>query len=448
VPTNSPARPNILYIHSHDTGRYIQPYGYAVPTPNLQRLAEQGVLFRQNFAAAPTCSPSRAALLTGMVPHSCGQLGLVNRGFVLADPTQHVAHTLRAAGYATTLIGVQHVVRDPATTGYDQILSRGPGGGRAEHVTPAALEFLSHAPKQPFFLDVGFTETHRVFHEADPQASQAEDARYTRPPAPLPDTPETRRDMANFIASARVLDLSVGAILNALEANGLADHTLVISTTDHGIAFPAMKCNLTDHGIGVLLIIRGPGGFAGGKVVDAMVSHLDLFPTICDLAGVEQPSRLQGTSLLPLVNGQVDHLHDEIVAEVNYHAAYEPQRCVRTTRWKYIRRFLDRPTPLLANCDDGFSKSLWLDHGWGERPVPAEQLYDLIFDPNEANNLAADPDHAAVLKEMRQRLDRWMQRTSDPLLSGPVPPAPDAVVNAPDDVSPSSVRPTATRGSA
>jgi arylsulfatase A-like enzyme len=339
------------------------------------------------------------------------------------------------------------VVRDPHTSGYDRVLTDGPGRGLAKNVTPAAVEFLDNAPQQPFFLDVGFTETHRVFHEADPSINPAEDARYVRPPAPLPDTPETRRDMANFIASARVLDESVGAVLAALERNGLAENTLVISTTDHGIAFPAMKCNLTDHGIGVLLIMRGPGGFSGGRVVDAMVSHLDLLPTICDLAGVEKPARLQGTSLLPLVNGEVEQIHDEIVAEVNYHAAYEPQRCIRTSRWKYIRRFLDYPTPLLANCDDGFSKSVWMDHGWAERPVAPEQLYDLMFDPNEANNLVADPAHAEVLKEMRQRLDRWMQRTADPLLAGPIPPAPEAVVNAPGDVSPSSMRPTASSGS-
>src|SRR5579884_4288160 len=104
-------RPNILYMHSHDTGRYVQPYGYAIPTPNIQRLAEEGVLFRRAFCTAPTCSPSRASLLTGQYAHCCGMLGLVNRGFELAHPERHLAHTLRAAGYRTILMGVQHVVR-------------------------------------------------------------------------------------------------------------------------------------------------------------------------------------------------------------------------------------------------------------------------------------------------------------------------------------------------
>ena len=106
-------RPNILYLHSHDTGRYIQPYGHNVPTPNLQVLAEQGVLFRQSFCAGPTCSPSRACLVTGMWPHSSGMIGLAHRGFALNDYTQHIVHTMRQAGYHSTLIGVQHVAARP-----------------------------------------------------------------------------------------------------------------------------------------------------------------------------------------------------------------------------------------------------------------------------------------------------------------------------------------------
>ncbi|MGH2353794.1 MAG: sulfatase-like hydrolase/transferase, partial [Chloroflexota bacterium] len=155
------APPNVLYIHSHDTGRYIQPYGYAVPTPNLQRLAEEGVLFRQNFCVAPTCSPSRAGLLTGQYAHSCGQLGLAHRGYELQHPERHLAWTLRNAGYSTTLIGIQHVVRDPATTGYERVVET---NRRAETVAPAAVELLRSRPPEPVFLDVGFSETPRKFH--------------------------------------------------------------------------------------------------------------------------------------------------------------------------------------------------------------------------------------------------------------------------------------------
>jgi N-sulfoglucosamine sulfohydrolase len=421
--------PHILYIHSHDTGRYVQPYGYAVPTPNLQRLAEQGILFRQAFCAAPTCSPSRAALLTGQCAHSSGMLGLAHRGFSLYDYGQHILHTLRGVGYHAALVGHQHIASDPAAIGYDSVEAP---NGPLERVVPAARAFLDHAPARPFFLSVGFFETHREFHEPGPR----EDARYCLPPAPLPDVPQTRQDMAAFKASAQVLDQAVGAVLDALDANGLAENTLVICTTDHGIAFPGMKCNLTDHGTGVMLIVRGPGGFVGGQVCDAMVSHVDLFPTICELLEIDRPVWLQGRSIWPLILGEEEEINDAIFAEVTYHAAYEPQRAVRTRRWKYIRRFEHRPGPVLPNCDDSPSKDVWLEHGWRERAPAREQLYDLVFDPNESHNLAGDPAMVEVLAEMRGRLERWMRATDDPLLRGPVPAPPGVQVNDPDGLSP------------
>ncbi len=433
VPANAQTKrlPNIVYLHSHDTGRYLQPYGHAVPSPNLQKLAEGGMLFRQAFDAAPTCSPSRACLLTGCNAHTNGMLGLAHRGFSLKDYKQHIAHTLRPAGYHSVLLGLQHIARDPAIIGYDQVVK--PKSMRVEDVTPGAVEFFNKAPKdKPFFADIGFFETHREFRKPGPQ----EDARYAFPPAPIPDTPETRADMAAFKASARALDNAVGEILKAIEVNGLAENTLIISTTDHGVPFPSMKCNLTDHGIGVSLIMRGPGGFTGGKVCDAMVQHLDLFPTLCELAGVAKPKWLEGKSLLPLARGEVKEIHEQIFAEVNYHASYEPKRAVRTQRYKYIKYFDNRRKPNLPNCDDGLSKTVWLEHGWKDQAMPAEQLYDLTFDPNEVQNLAGEPRHAATLQDMRKRLDTWMRATSDPLLSGFVAAPEGAVANDPDGISP------------
>jgi arylsulfatase A-like enzyme len=424
-------RPNIIYLHSHDTGRYVQPYGFGVPTPNIQRLAEEGVLFRQAFCAAPTCSASRTALLTGQSPHSAGMTGLVNRGWQLNDYNQHLLHTLRGAGYHTVLGGLQHLHQERTHLGFDQIIAP-PKSTMVAEVAPAAAAFLQNAPQQPFFLDVGFFETHRDFPQADPAA-----ARYLRPPAPLPDTPDTRQDMADFVEMAGELDRGVGIILDALAAAGLAENTLVIQTTDHGLAFPAMKCNLTDHGIGVLLIMRGPGGFTGGQVYDAMISHIDLFPTLCEYLNVAPPSWLQGKSLLPVIRGEHDEINDAIFAEVTYHAAYEPQRAIRTQRHKYIRRYGERTKLVLPNCDDSLSKDLWLAAGWQEREVATEQLYDLRFDPNEMQNLAALPAYADTLQDLRQRLDQWMTTTADPLLNQqPAPAPPGTVVNDPDGLSP------------
>lgn len=424
------APPNIVYIHSHDTGRYVQPYGHGIDTPNIQLLADQGVLFREAFCAAPTCSGSRASLLTGQYCHQNGMFGLAHRGWSLHDPTRHWVHALRDAGYHSSLIGEQHIAADPASIGYDQIYEI--DSNHAENVVPAATEAIARAP-EPFFLSVGFFETHRSF--AAP--TSVRDTLYSQPPAGLPDTQLTREDMAAFKASARSLDQGIGAVLNALHQSGLAERTLILCTTDHGLAFPNAKATLFDRGTGVMMIMRGPGGFTGGKVIDAMVSHLDVYPTLCEVAGVDKPPFLEGESLLPLVKGEVETLHDEIFTEMTFHAAYQPQRAVRTERWKYIRRFHDFKYPVLANCDDSATKDIWVEHNWSKHEVAEEQLFDLLFDPSEAQNVATDPNNEAVLASMRARLARWLEETDDPIRHGSIAPPPGALVNAQTDVSPS-----------
>jgi arylsulfatase A-like enzyme len=432
--------PNILYIHSHDTGRVVQPYGFQVPTPNIQMLADQGVLFREAFCNAPTCSGSRASLLTGLYCHNNGMEGLAHRGWGLRDYGQHWVHTLRGGGYHSILVGEQHISNDPGVIGYDEIVKV--ESNKAEAVAPLTIDTLHRAKKtgKPWFMSVGFFETHRDFSVP----TSVRDTLYSLPPGNLPDLPATRRDMAEFKASVRSLDQGIGAVLHALHDLQLVDDTLVICTTDHGVAFPGAKATLTDRGTGVMLIMRGPGAFAGGKVIDQPVTHLDVYPTLCDIAAVEHPDWLQGESLIPLVRGETDRVHEATFAEMTYHAAYEPQRSVRTERWKYIRRFDDFPGPVLANCDDSASKEIWLKAGWGERTVPREQLYDLVLDPAEMENRADDPGAAATLAEMRARLEEWMRATDDPLRDGPVAPPPGAAVNEQWQVSPDE--PTRTVG--
>jgi arylsulfatase A-like enzyme len=198
-----------------------------------------------------------------------------------------------------------------------------------------------------------------------------------------------------------------------------------------------MKCNLYDGGMGVHLIMRGPGGFKGGKLCDAMISHLDLYPTLCELLAIEAPAWLQGRSFLPVLRGETHEINEAVFSEVNYHASYEPMRAVRTKRWKYIRRYDGRTHPVLPNCDDGPTKKYWVDNGWASQTIWSEALYDLLFDPNERHNLATVPDHAATLDAMKKRLDTWMRATNDPLLRGAVPAPPGARLNDPNEISPS-----------
>ena len=196
------------------------------------------------------------------------------------------------------------------------------------------------------------------------------------------------------------------------------------------------KATLYDAGTGVMLIMRGPGGFTGGRVIDAMVSHLDIYPTLCDLAGAPHPHFIQGASLIPLVHGEIERVHDLVFTEMTYHAAYEPLRAVRSSRWKYIRRFHDYDHPVLANCDDSATKEALVERGWASQPVPVDQLFDLAFDPNEACNVAQDPAYREILATMRERLDSWMEETDDPIRHGPIPAPPGAYYHDPSQASP------------
>jgi N-sulfoglucosamine sulfohydrolase len=224
-------------------------------------------------------------------------------------------------------------------------------------------------------------------------------------------------------------------VLNELDSSPERENTLVIFTTDHGMPFPGAKATLFDRGLGVMLILRGPEPFAGGRVLDELVSHIDLYPTICDHLAIERPPFLQGVSLMPLLRGEQGEVREEIFAGSTWHAAYEPQRAVRTRRHKYIRRWGDRLTPVLPNTDDGPSKDLLLREGWAEREIPGEQLYDLVFDPNEANNLIEDRAYSSVLADLRTRLRVWMEETDDPLLAGHVDPPGGVEINMPDQRS-------------
>jgi arylsulfatase A-like enzyme len=356
-------------------------------------------------------------------------LGLAHRGWSLRDYRHHIVHTLRKAGYTSVLIGEQHISKEPAIIGYDEVMKI--PTTHVESVAPLAMEVLQRPRERPLFLSVGFFETHREFL---PPGS-LRDVHYSMPPPNLPDAPEVRADVAAFKASARSLDHGVGMVLNQLDACGLHDDTLIIFTTDHGMPFPGAKATLYDRGLGVTLILRGPEPFHGGRVIDALISHIDVYPTVCEHLQIPLPPFLQGVSVLPLLRGEVREVREEIFAGSTWHAAYEPQRAVRTARHKYIRRWGDRLTPVLANTDDGPSKDLLIRNGWAEREIAKEQLYDVFYDPNEANNLVDEPEQAAVLADLRGRVEQWMRDTDDPLLAGHVDPPVGVEINLPDQLS-------------
>ena len=413
---------NIIYIHTHDTGRYIEPYGYNVCTPNLMSLAKDSLLFRNCHCAGPTCSPSRAALLTGTYPHVNGMLGLAHLGFSLKDYKQHLVNYLKENGYHTILAGVQHETDDGAlhNLSYDKVMiddTYSKSSESEQHDTQnakALSDYIKTTPKDTdIFISFGLFNPHRPFSEKGDVSSE-----YVAVPAPLPDNKETRKDFANYISGVKVADKCVGMVIDALKQTGMYDNSLIIFTTDHGIAFPLMKCNLTDAGTGVSLILKYPDNKMVGKSVDALVSQVDLFPTICDLASLKIPDYVQGKSLLPILTGTAEEINTEIFSEVTYHAAYEPKRAVRTKRYKYIRLYDPDTTYVTCNIDDGYSKAALVDYGIKEVKNDVEALYDLYLDPNEKDNLINSPKHAEILNELKEKLKDFMDATNDPLLLG------------------------------
>ncbi len=426
---------NILYLHTHDLGRYISPYGYTPQTPNLQRLAREGVLFRNAFCVAPTCSPSRAALLTGRYPHEVGMHGLTNQGWGLRDPAEHLAAHLSAHGMETVLTGVQHVTgaseEELYKLPYDRFIQPIGEAGEITHdqSTEKAIAYLREPHEQPFFLNVGYTLTHHSNWDRSFVLSREElgalDVRNQRPLSHLPDTPRARWEAAMQYRASEYLDLRLGLLFDVLEETGLAEETLVIFTTDHGPGLPGVKTHLNDRGTGVAMIIKGPGGFEGGKVMEGLSSHLDLYPTLCELLGIPPQEGLRGKSLLPWLRGEQERIHEELFHEQGYHGRYLPLRSIRTERYRYTRRLGEGGAYWMDfNADGGEAYRSMQEGGLAHVEMPEEQLFDLLGDPQELQNQVDNPHYAQVLADLRQRLDQHLADSGDPALQDAIPEPP------------------------
>ena len=427
---------NIIYFHVHDQGRYVSPYGYPVNTPNLQRVAEEGVVFRNAFCAAPSCSPSRAALLTGQYPHQVGMYGLTNQGWMLENYDHHLQKTLQNAGYETVLCGTHHVTAKNkagiAKLGYDRYLIGEEEDDAAEFRTQAAIDYLrrreADAGGKPFFLALGYDITHqskwnRSYVHGVERFGEL-DSRYVRPTPLLADTPETRWEAALQYRASELQDHHLGLLLAELDRLDLRDNTLIIYTTDHGPGLPRTKVNLTEAGVGVSLVMSGPGGFSGGRVIDSLVSHVDLFPTICDLVGADKPDRLEGSSLMPLLRNEAESVRGYVYCEQSYHGKRLPLRSVRNLRFSYVRRIGDELAEGDYGTDNSTARGIYTSLGILDGPMPKEQLFDLYRDPHEVHNVASDARYKEVLDEMRRRLDGWMAKTGDPAVADTVPVPP------------------------
>lgn len=423
------ARPNIVLIHCHDLGTWLPMYGMpSVPSPSLQRFADDSVVFESAFSTAPLCTPARSSLFTGLLPHQNGLMGLTHMGFTYSRGITTLPEKLRPHGYRSVLVGFQHEDHDPRVLGYDEVHGLG--------FLPRALEVAGRTEKwlaqphgdEPFLLTVGMWEVHRPWPTEDYEPSDPETVDV---PPYLPDNPDTRRDISEFQGSIRQMDEAFGRIIRALDASPFAENTLVVFTTDHGAAFPRAKSTLYDSGVHVAFIVRPPRTWrVGPGRRSSLVSHLDLVPSLLELAGGTAPAELEGRSFIGLLRGEPGPSDErELVLEKTYHDRYDPIRALRTKDAKYIRNFAPGPQiPLAIDLEESKTRLGMSDDMLPSKPE--EELYLVADDPWELRNVADDPQHEALKTTMADRLVYHMRRTADPLVEGaiaaPPPPVRDA----------------------
>jgi len=432
-----PTAPNVLMITCHDLGRSLHCYGMpTVHTPRLDAFAASGVRFTQAFCTAPQCSPSRSSLFTGRYPHANGMMGLGHRDFAwdLHPAERHLGQVLHDAGYATQLVGVHHESRHrdaaevAARCGMEMVSFE----ERGEVITAQAIAHLTAFAQEdrPFYLQVGYSEPHRMIaqarHEDDYMGFIGD---YITPDDTLNvtvlpylrDTPGTRRELAELQGAVRYVDTAIGDLLDALHAQGREADTLVIFTTDHGVALPRAKCALYDPGLEVALMLRLPArGWNGGRVLDALLSNVDVFPTILDALGLPVSATVQGRSFRPLLDGEAYIPRECVYGEMTYHDYYDPRRAIRTAQHKLIVNFTAAP----AFMDPSQSWRPRSDTTTPANPKlayhPLMELYDLAADPWEQHDCADDPAYATVRTDLLAQLGAWMRDTGDPLLKGAV----------------------------
>lgn len=402
-------RENVLIVHWHDLGRNLAAYGASgVRSPNLDRLAAEGILFTDAHAAAPLCSPSRGAIFSGRYPHDNGLIGLAHHGWEYRDDVQTLPALLGEAGWYTALFGMQHESAYPSRLGYHEFDVR---NSFCDHVVGRAQNWLRRFPPTPFLLTAGFFETHRPYPaqrypRSDPDGFDV--------PSYLPDVPAVRGDLAEFHGSIEVADTAVGELLDTLEAEGFTDNTWVVFLTDHGEAFPRAKSTLYSRGTGIAFIVCPPRRRAiAPRVYDNLFSGVDVLPTLLDLLGVPIPDRVQGVSHAPqLVGPSGGDARAEVFTEKTFHDSFDPIRAIRTKDFSYIENYAHRPAlDLPLDILDSPSGAAVVHDVQAQRP--RRELYDLRTDPDERDNLAERTEYAEIRDRLAAQLREWRMQTGD-----------------------------------
>jgi N-sulfoglucosamine sulfohydrolase len=429
-------RRNVVLLIADDLGLEVGCYGdRGARTPHLDALAKRGVRFSNAFAAVSSCSPSRSVIYTGLHTHTSGQYGLAHasHNFHTRAGVRSLPSYLRVAGYRTGIIGKTHIL--PASV-YDFDREIRASGRNGAQMAKQAREFIDSCGKKEFCLVMGYTDPHRAGkgksfanEKSYPGIKETRfDPKDVTVPPFLPDQPDVRADLAEYYQAVERLDQGIGLLLEVLKSTGRERDTLVIFLSDNGIPFPGAKTTLYDSGIYLPLIVSSPGQKKAGLVNQAMVSWVDILPTILTWAGLKPPVQLPGRSLLPILEEENPRGWDEVYASHTFHEVtmYYPMRAVRTRKYKYIRN-------LVHQLDYPFASDLYYSTTWqgilkrGDRKMglrstqaflrrPLEELYDVEKDPTETRNLANEAAHARRLKVLRNQVREWQQKTNDPWL--------------------------------
>lgn len=432
---------NVLLIISDDQGLDLGAYGNSVlQTPVLDALAARGTLFTNAFATVSSCSPSRSVIYSGLYSHSNGMYGLAhdvhNQHYLPWVRT--LPQMLKAAGYTTALVGKKHILPESALPFDAELAPEKPGIRDVAFMAEEARKFMAANASKPFLLIVGYSDPHRAAEnfgntQAWPSIKKVTyDPKKIPVPSHLPDVPEVRRDLADYYESISRLDSGIGLLLDGLQKSGRAADTLVIFLSDNGRPFPGAKTTLYDEGIHLPLIIASPTQSSRGVKNEAMVSWIDITPTLLDWAGVPGPKEypLQGRSLLPILEQSQPKGWDRVYASHVFHEIqqYYPMRALRTRQYKYIMN-LAAPLPFPI-AGDIASSATWHaieakpSLGLGARSLgaflhrPEEELYDLNRDPHELRNIANDPAYRDVMRSMRADMKKFQTQTHDPWLPG------------------------------
>ncbi len=451
-------RPNILLVINDDQSWLeCSAYGNAsVPTPHFDRVARDGVLFNYAYCSAPSCAPSRAALLTGRNFWELEQGAFIQAWLPAKFPV--LPDLLEAAGYhagytgkgwGPGLLPESGRKRNPAGNVFNAAKIKSPPEGVSafDYATNFA-KFLDVRPKgQPFYFWAGLLEPHHP-HGKDNYKQPGMDPAAIKVPGFLPDTPGVRRHRTNYLWEVRHADGTLGALLKVLEERGELANTLVIVTADNGTPAPRAKANVYDWGVRMPLAMMWPARVQAGRKVDDFINFADFAPTILEAAGVPVPREMSGRSalnvLLSAASGRVDAARDFTAAGLEWHGELPPcnqsSRMIRDERFQYIVNYGAGPRFALSakgpQPDSDFEKNATTydvsallaahpEHPAVKRfvplvqgPRPREELYDCVADPFELNNLADKPEFAAVKEKLRARLEAYQRATQDPRGTG------------------------------